>query len=359
MPETGKQSLQDSIDSCIKQGLPFVFYRLPESIDIHFMGEAIQNNNIFPEGSGFIFKPFQPITDSPEYFIRNDFHFLGEIDDFDSIRFRIEDVCGRNSTAIQITKKDYCKQIEKAVSAIKTGKFAKVILSRVEEVKNIETEPLKIFAGLCKKYNSAFISLVVIPGITAWLTASPELLVSLKGDFIRTVSLAGTKPSGMSLSWEDKEKTEQQIVTDYIEGILKKHCVDISISGPESVIAGNVMHLKTEFNAVLTSGLKQLVNDLHPTPAICGMPKDKALEFINSTELHQRKYYAGYIGPYNMDGKTELFVNLRCAELMPGKANLYIGGGITADSDPEKEWKETVMKAQTLLSVIAPTVKAV
>ncbi|HSY75336.1 MAG TPA: chorismate-binding protein, partial [Bacteroidia bacterium] len=248
-------------------------------------------------------------------------------------------------------------QVSKAVDSIKNGELEKVILSRIEEIK-VEMEPLKMFIGLCEKYNSAFISLVVLPGQSVWLTASPELLVSMELDKIKTVSLAGTKPADKAL-WGDKEKHEQQIVTDYVHGILKKHCDDIKVSAPESIVAGNVMHLKSEFDATLITDLLQLVRDLHPTPAICGTPKDKALAFINSAEPHQRKYYTGYLGPCNIEGETELFVNLRCAELFKGKANIYVGGGITADSDPEKEWNETTLKAQTLLSVIAPTIKAV
>ncbi|HXB11581.1 MAG TPA: chorismate-binding protein, partial [Bacteroidia bacterium] len=69
------------------------------------------------------------------------------------------------------------------------------------------------------------------------------------------------------------------------------------------------------------------------------------------------KYYTGYLGPYNIDGKAELFVNLRCAEVFNDSVNIYVGGGITSDSVAEKEWDETVMKSQTLLSVMFPKTK--
>jgi isochorismate synthase len=358
MAETLKKDIQDSINDSIEKKLPFVFYRLPENEEIHFIRETLPGNFVQSEAPGFMFSPFQQDKDTWTYFIRNDTHIVGSLEDLYNVSFKIEDICGGASSNRQLTKDDFYNQVNKAVDSIKKGELDKVILSRIEEVK-VEMEPLRMFIGLCKKYNSAFVALVVIPGQTVWLTASPELLVSLELDKIKTVSLAGTKLTGDKTPWGDKEKHEQQIVTDYIQDLLKKHCSDIKVSAPENIVAGNVMHLKSEFHATLTTDLLQLVKELHPTPAICGTPKDKALAFINNTELHHRKYYTGYLGPCNIEGETDLFVNLRCAELFKGKANLYIGGGITADSDPEKEWSETNMKAQTLLSVIAPATKAV
>src|SRR6202021_687877 len=95
-----------------------------------------------------------------------------------------------------------------------------------------------------------------------------------------------------------------------------------------------------------------LVSELHPTPAVCGIPLNDATQFIKETEGYDRGYYTGFLGPCNMDGKTELYVNLRCAELFADCINLYVGGGITKDSIPENEWEETEMKSKTLLSAL-------
>lgn len=76
---------------------------------------------------------------------------------------------------------------------------------------------------------------------------------------------------------------------------------------------------------------------------------NEAQQFIKGTERYDRKYYTGFLGPCNMDSKTNLFVNLRCAEVFSDSVNLYIGGGITKDSKPEKEWEETELKSKTLL----------
>jgi len=221
-------------------------------------------------------------------------------------------------------------------------------LSRIKKI-SISANPLKVFYELCNKYPAAFVSLVYIPGDITWITATPELLVSAKDNEIKTVSLAGTKPAGSLDRWTEKEKMEQQIVTDYIHQILERYSKNINVSGPSEVIAGNVKHLKTLFSTALNTGLWNLVSDLHPTPAVCGTPLDKARHFIEETEGYDRKYYTGFLGPCNIKGKTNLFVNLRCAELFSHAVNLYIGGGITKDSVPEAEWEETELKANTLL----------
>jgi isochorismate synthase len=90
---------------------------------------------------------------------------------------------------------------------------------------------------------------------------------------------------------------------------------------------------------------------LHPTSAVCGMPKEPALQFILDNEKHSRAFYSGFLGPVNVASETHIFVNLRCMQIYTDKAVLYAGAGITADSDPQKEWEETELKCLTLLNV--------
>jgi isochorismate synthase len=91
---------------------------------------------------------------------------------------------------------------------------------------------------------------------------------------------------------------------------------------------------------------------LHPTSAVCGMPLDTSLEFLSRNEKYDRQFYAGYLGPVNFNNDTNIFVNLRCAQLLENKAVLYSGAGVTIDSTPEQEWAETEMKMNTLLNII-------
>ena len=93
---------------------------------------------------------------------------------------------------------------------------------------------------------------------------------------------------------------------------------------------------------------------LHPTSAVCGMPQLPAKKFIEEHEGFDRQFFSGYLGPLNMEEETHLFVNLRCLRLNQGSATLFAGAGVTADSHPHKEWIETQLKFDTLLSVIQP-----
>ena len=91
---------------------------------------------------------------------------------------------------------------------------------------------------------------------------------------------------------------------------------------------------------------------LHPTSAVCGMPKEFAKEFIRSHEKFDREFFSGYLGPVNLDEETHLFVNLRCMQLNHSNATLYAGAGVTEDSIPHNEWVETQLKCDTLIDVL-------
>ncbi len=91
---------------------------------------------------------------------------------------------------------------------------------------------------------------------------------------------------------------------------------------------------------------------MHPTPAVAGYPKQKAIDFILENENYNREFYTGYFGFINKDKSSKLFVNLRCMQIEKKKLSVYVGGGITKDSNPLNEWQETEDKSKTLLSVL-------
>ena len=122
-------------------------------------------------------------------------------------------------------------------------------------------------------------------------------------------------------------------------------------STPETVTAGNIAHLKTTFNIQTNKTPVELANLLHPTPAVCGLPEKTAKDFILKNEGHSREFYTGFLGIIN-DRSCSLFVNLRCMQLFKNENWLYVGGGITSLSNADKEWRETELKAQTLLNIL-------
>ena len=263
---------------------------------------------------------------------------------------------------------EYCDLVRRAIDFIEASGLEKVVVSRTAEVAlPAGFDPVTIFQRLCWRYPDAFVSLVALPGVGTWIGASPELLLNVDQHSLSTMALAGTqaRPAGLSLSalrWSPKELAEQALVSAYIRQFFKQAGVAaLQETGPETVAAGNVAHLQSSFHVKLPRNQRmalanRVLHELHPTSAVCGMPKDKALAFILQQECYDRSFYSGYLGPLHIDGQSSLYVNLRCMQLRQTTANLYVGGGVTDDSQPEAEWRETELKAETLLAALRPQV---
>ena len=177
-----------------------------------------------------------------------------------------------------------------------------------------------------------------------------DLKIEIKNKRFKTMALAGSKATDDKSAWKKKEIEEQEYVMRYIQDNLVELNIDFKQSELKTVVAGPVEHLQSTFIGKIESNkIAELVNKLHPTPAVCGIPKEKSKLLIQNTEKHFRADYTGFIGPVN-NGDINLFVNLRSAIVTHNRMYLYIGGGITGDSIPEKEWKETELKAITLLN---------
>jgi isochorismate synthase len=187
--------------------------------------------------------------------------------------------------------------------------------------------------------------------------STPEIILSGQEKNWHTVALAGTMPMQgemMPDNWSNKNKEEQALVAEYIRKTLKKFGSKIDEQGPYTARAGQLVHLKTDFRFLLknTKSLGNLLKELHPTPAICGLPKEDAYRFIAENEGYERKYYSGFIGWLEPDGQTDLYVNLRCMEILEGEAKLYAGGGILASSEMVSELEETKEKMKTMINIL-------
>ena len=165
-----------------------------------------------------------------------------------------------------------------------------------------------------------------------------------------------------SIRWGRKETLEQEMVSTYIRSFFHATGVDaVRETGPQTVAAGSVVHLQTQFRIDLPEERRlalanRVLGELHPTSAVCGMPKHKALAFILAHEGYDRSFYSGFLGPMHVAGASNLYVNIRCMQLGADKAHLYVGAGITEDSQPDAEWQETELKAETMLSVLGEPV---
>lgn len=245
----------------------------------------------------------------------------------------------------------YLEKAERFIVEIRNEGLSKAIFSRVKLHQSNQSAE-DFFAELNAAYPSAFVYLISSELFGTWIGATPEALISCNRDRGETVALAGTMKSTETSPWGEKERFEQQFVSDFIEDQLTElHLESISKDGPKDRIAGPVKHLETRFQFSL-NGQKpiQIADKLHPTPAVSGLPQKEAIDLIHSIEKHKRSLYAGCIGI--LGERTDLFVNLRCAQLINQEYFLYLGGGFTKDSIAEKEWQETENKSRTLLDIL-------
>lgn len=271
-----------------------------------------------------------------------------------------------NAKAYSTQKESFVQLVNDGIAEIEKGRFEKVVLSRTQVVSlSADFDIGCAFHDLCNLYDNALVSFVSIPDAGSWMGATPELLASVENKkTFRTTALAGTQAytEGMNLksvAWTQKDIEEQALVERYIISCFKKiRLREYDEHGPRTVVAGNLLHLKSDFTVDMqATGFPQLgsvmLQLLHPTSAVCGVPLDSSLEFLHQHEGYKRKFYTGYLGPVNFMDSINIFVNLRCLQLVEHKAILYAGAGITQDSVAEKEWEETEWKLNTLLKVLA------
>jgi len=363
-------SLQEHLD----KELPFVAYSKPKSFQIKALLQ--KNDTLYKiedyNESGFIFAPFDirkdailiPLSMSKTLMTEEDV-ILEDFDVIDNLH--------------PGDKEKHISLVDKGVEAIQKGDFKKVVLSRYVDVTNIKTDTLLIFKRLLHTYNSAFVYCWYHPKVGMWLGATPETLMQIEGNEFLTMALAGTQQYDgiMDVKWNEKEYDEQQIVIDFIKENINKISSTLEIYEPETIRAGNVLHLKSDIKGRLLENenkLQKLINALHPTPAVCGFPKIEAMQFILDNEDYNREFYAGFLGELNREVKVQprtgklnienraftynkrashLFVNLRCMQMREDNIKIYVGGGITKNSISEKEWKETIAKMHTIKSVLS------
>ncbi|MCX6172061.1 MAG: isochorismate synthase [Flavobacterium sp.] len=341
-----------------QQQLPFVLFCKPNSDKIVGL---FQNNDhlYFLENFkelGFVFASFD--GDSIPYIPQKYSDVIVE-------KVNLPDFYFEAITKISSNENDkyqFEKLVTKGVEAIQKKKFQKVVLSRKEKVGLIDFNVETIFKKLIFNYASAFNYCFFHPKIGLWFGATPEQFLKINQKSLQTVALAGTQVAGNldNLIWDKKEIEEQQLVTDFITSSLKGKVDQIDVSSPYSSKAGNLWHIKTDIAATLKSekDIEEIISILHPTSAVCGLPKQKAKAFILENEKYDREYYSGFLGELNIDLATfrteqsDLFVNLRCMKIVDKSAELFVGCGITKDSIPVNEYKETVNKSMTIKKVL-------
>ena len=251
---------------------------------------------------------------------------------------------------------DYQEKLANVIGFIKQNNLSKLVISRREllNYNGLKINLTQTFLNLCKAYPNAFVYFFIKEG-KCWMGAFSEILgkFNKKNSQFETMSLAGT--ISVNDNWTKKEIEEQKPVTNFIRNVLGKFSENMDQSETYDHVSGNIKHLRTDFKAqIIQENLENIISELHPTPAVCGIPKDLCQNAIEQFEKYPRKLYAGYI-KVETEEYIQYFVNLRCAEFFKNAALIYVGGGITAESSVEKEWQETELKAEAILKNVAFT----
>ncbi|MCA0933830.1 chorismate-binding protein [Lutimonas saemankumensis] len=356
--------------------LPFTVFRYPESNQV-FAYVQHSDDLFFTkdfEASGFVMAPFD-LCDNTVIFPQ------GKSDQYNASFDNLDLLVDPNDTSTDVSslhpdtditeneKMVHLSLVRKAITKIRTGECQKIVVSRKEELEVVEFDIPKLLKRLILTYPSAMVYVWFHPKVGLWAGATPETFLLTEGNNFKTMSLAGTQKyeGNIDVRWGPKEIEEQRIVTRHIENVLH----DLSVESGETytVRAGNLLHLCNEIKGEFGNDLhlRVLIDRLHPTPAVCGLPRTEAMDFIRSEENYKRDFYTGFLGEINkkkdvsngMDTNatevSKLFVNLRCMQISEKNnvtATLYIGGGITDQSDPDLEWLETVQKGLVMKSVL-------
>ena len=351
--------------------LPFVIYRKPREEKVNAILQVTDDLHEINEyvATGFVFAPFD--SKKPAVLLKAD------IINSAIVPPQVFDL-KREAKTVKVDasqKARHLKLVNKAIDEISRNVIKKVVLSRKVEF-SCEVSIFRLFEKMLNSYESAFCYLWYHPKVGTWLGATPEILLKTENQSFTTMSLAGTQNADKEqmIAWGKKEIQEQQLVTDYIVDVLKNKVAGLRVSDKESIKAGQLWHLRTKLIGRIQKGdLTSVIQALHPTPAVCGIPLKEAKKFILKNEGYAREYYTGFLGELNMKSNIErtktsrnqenkayrsikncttLFVNLRCMQLKNDKAMVYVGGGVTLDSIAEKEWQETVDKSTTILKVL-------
>jgi isochorismate synthase len=341
----------DKVKQLIDDQLPFFMLRRKGEQQVRLLHQQDQKLHKKPHDKMAYasFSKFE-INDN-QYFIH------GEIDKSFKFKFASNQMIfidHKTDLGSDLSRIQHIDLVDKAIQQLEKGSLKKVVLSRKQKI-NGDFNPVTVIQNLLNTYPEANCYFWFHPEVGQWCGATPELLLEYSGNILHTMSLAGTmkKTETGDVIWGDKEKEEQQIVTDSIVKDLHLVGVDsIMIGDQKTVTAGNLLHLQSDIRATISQKtVTDYLKVLHPTPAVCGLPKKAALQYILDHEGYDRSFYSGYLGLTD-HGNHKYFVNLRCMQLVDDGAILYAGGGITAKSIAEDEYQETVNKMQTMSQLL-------
>ena len=337
----------------IASGSPFFCLQKPDTNDIMVYILGGKSSQSFPPQSPLpelLLARFNEKT--PQRFsIKQENHYSLEAfkQDFQSIKIPLLEAQSIKPTS----KSEYMIQVTEAVNSLQAGPMEKVVLSQQQFDNKVLDKVMMRFLQVCKTQN-AYCYLLHTSEET-WIGASPELLLKTDYHSVESMALAGTRLVNQSESkWGHKEVSEQNIVGQYVlDTFHKLGFKDVKLNESFTKSAGGVQHICNTImgKALANSNWLDIIEQLHPTPALGGFPKVDAMAFIQGMEKFDRDLFGGFIGIASQT-EMELFVNIRSASLFSNGIRFLAGAGINKDSQPEKEWQETNHKIDVIRRAI-------
>lgn len=337
------------MESCCK-----IYYRLPYADEYTVITDAACNQyssiTDIPSQKGFVFAPFHSDSNHPILFFS----------DGSEERLAVpQEIIEPKEAILQHSQTEtdtYKKTFDAALKVLKDNMLRKIVISTCTSIDSDCKNPLDSFHKACASYPRMMVYMLQHPAIGIWIGCTPEVLLSGRRSHYHTVALAGTMRAtdARNAKWSAKNKCEQSVVADYIRQTIKPYAQLIEEEGPFTSRAGELIHLKTVFHFTPSEefSIPKFLADLHPTPAVCGLPKLDSLSTILKIEKHDREYYSGFVGSIDPSGDTDIYVNLRCANIKDSSIRYYAGGGILTSSIFQDEWNEICEKQKTIAYVL-------
>ena len=254
------------------------------------------------------------------------------------------------------------RMIYEATERIRVGELRKVVLARAAELRfKAPVKLLPILDHMAAHYADCYRFLFEPRPRFAFYGASPELHASVRGRQLDTMGLAGSAARGETVDTdrrlgEDllasaKDRHEHEIVVEKMRDRLRPMTESLAISPPSLLKLSNIQHIQTPIRGLLKrpTGILPIVEALHPTPALGGDPRRKAMSLIRELEPIPRGCYGAPVGWIDSQLDGQFAVAIRSAVAQEARAWIYAGAGIVADSEPESEWEETELKFRPML----------
>lgn len=361
--EARREAIQQLLDS----GCCFVIYRRPKKQEVEVVIQTEGDAEIVQDDdkilNGFVFAPFHSTKHRPTLLIKPDKCACGwqdiilstkklparkvYLNQLDHHRAEYEDI---NRSRF------YKERYYDVISQIQQEKLEKVVLTYCQQEygrHHLIGKEADMFLQALAAYPTAFVYLIYTPQGGRWMGCTPELLLERKDNHWHTMALAGTSTQEDG-EWDTKNVHEQDVVTRYLVDTLHEIGAEEKHDYSNTLQIGELRHIHTSFNFCFAEPKNtiEVARTLHPTPAVCGFPKQKAYQYIRYCEKGCRNYFSGYLGPIIGNEEAHLYVNLRCAQITKDCTYYHAGGGITALSLLWEEQQEINRKMQILKSLV-------